>query len=231
MLSEINYGFGSENMLRRRYAPSLRGKILVLEGIISAGKSTAGKAIRDLAHSMGVKTKFFPEPLNQPLLDMFLADQKKYAFAFQMTMLCERKAIYAKAEQASKEGYFCIIDRSMHGDYCFAKMHSDRGNINNAEWSVYTKLLNDGEMLHPDYLLYLKVSPATAVSRCAKRDRKGESTYDLEYFAELTKIYNIIIEQSDSKSIMMLDWNEERKSDEVALHLLDRIREMYESLF
>lgn len=219
--------FDRQNPLLRKYGSALRGKILILEGIISAGKSTAGLELAKECRKMGIKTKFYPEPLCQPLLKLFLSNQKKYAFVFQTTMLCKRQQIYQDAYRESQNGTFCIIDRSLHGDYCFAKMHNSNGNIDADEWNTYLKLLKDESFIHPDYLIYLKVSSSTALSRCAKRDRDGESAYTLEYFEDLCKVYDSVIEIADSSSSLVLDWNEERQSHEISSYLLDRINELY----
>src|SRR5579885_882482 len=106
----------------RKYGPALRGKVAILEGLISAGKSTAGEEIAKFVNDLGIPCRFFPEPLLPGLLDLFLSDQKTYAFSFQLTMLVKRQAIYREAFELAKQGYFCIIDRSLYGDYCFALM-------------------------------------------------------------------------------------------------------------
>ena len=219
--------FEHQHPMLRKFGPSLRGRILVLEGIISAGKSTAGYELALACVKIGIPAKFFPEPLCPDLLKLFLGNQKKYAFAFQITMICERKAIYEKASKAAKEGYFCIIDRSLHGDYCFAKMHNANGNIDNDEWNTYLKFVKKDKYWHPDYLIYLKVSSSTALSRCAKRDRDGESAYTSEYFETLCKVYDSVIEISDSQSILVLDWNEDRERAEISSFLMEKINELY----
>lgn len=221
--------FEPQNPLLRKYGPALKGKILVLEGIISAGKSTAGHELLEQCKAIGLPTIFFPEPLCPELLKLFLADQKKYAFVFQMTMLAERKAIYKQAKQASDQGYFCIIDRSLHGDYCFAKMHNENNNIDPEEWSTYLKFMKKDNCIHPDYLIYLKVTPSTALSRCAKRDRDGESAYTATYFENLCRVYDAVIEISDSSSTIVLDWNEDRQNYEIADYLIRQIFEIYKN--
>tara|TARA_R110002072_G_scaffold45565_5_gene126908 strand:+ start:108122 stop:108808 length:687 start_codon:yes stop_codon:yes gene_type:complete len=220
-------GFMPENPMRRKYASALRGKILILEGIISAGKSTAGHELHKFCDSIDIPCMFFPEPLCLPLLKLFLSDNKKYAFAFQLAMLVQRKALYVQAEAYAKKGYFCIIDRSLHGDYCFAKMHLNRENISQEEWTTYIEMLNTAKPLSPDYVLYLKVSAQTAISRCAKRDRKGESSYDLEYYTDLCDIYDTVIECSPRHAMKSLDWNEDRKTSEIAIVLASHLLQMY----
>jgi deoxyadenosine/deoxycytidine kinase len=222
--------FKATNPTLRKYGAALRGKVLILEGLISAGKSTAGTEITSLVQSLGIPCRFFPEPIIPELLALFLADQPKYAFAFQLTMLVKRQAIYREAYEYAKKGYFCIIDRSIHGDYCFATMHKNRHNITELEWTAYLSTLHAEKFDHPDYVVYLEVSPQTAIRRCAIRDRKGETSYDIQYFTDLCQIYSTIIPQSPCKQHLIIDWNQDRTNEEITTVILNRVKEAYDSL-
>jgi len=218
------------NHQRHKYGYALAGKILVLEGLISAGKSTASQELMTAADAMGIKTHFFAEPLNQSLLELFLSNQKKYAFTFQMAMLIKRQAIYREAFELAKEGYFCIIDRSLYGDYCFALMHMNRGNIDPIEWGTYLDSLNSEKFEHPDYVVYLKVTPETAIIRCAARDRRGEGSYDTEYFRELCEIYDSVIPSSPANGMIILDWNKHREIEDIAPAILSAILKAHKTI-
>lgn len=238
----------------RKYGPSLTGRILILEGLISAGKSTAGREIIDFVTGLGIKCKFFPEPLIPELLQLFLSNQKKYAFAFQLGMLVKRQAIYREAADYASKGYFCVIDRSIYGDYCFALMHKKRGNISDgsellagnniandvtgqksttsepAEWKSYMEVLHSEQFEHPDYVIYLEVTPDTAIKRCVRRDRQGESKYDRAYFQELCDVYSSVIPSSPAKHFLVIDWNEDRTDGSIAKPLLNEVKKLYDSL-
>jgi len=235
----------------RRFGPCLRGKVLILEGLISAGKSTAGQELIRYVTNLGIKCKFFPEPIIPGLLQLFLSDQKQYAFAFQLAMLVKRQSIYREAYEYAAKGYFCIIDRSLHGDYCFALLHHSRGNISDksenivepiveggyaiekgpSQWKAYLEVLHGEQFEHPDYVVYLEVSPETAIKRCASRDRKGEGSYDRKYFEELCNVYSSVIPSSPAKSIIVLDWNAPRTTDDIALPLLLHLKSNYDGMF
>ncbi len=234
--------FKAVNPLLRKFGPAIRGKVLIVEGLISAGKSTAGIEIQAFVQELGIPCKFFPEPLIPELLQLFLSDQKKYAFAFQLTMLVKRQAIYREARKYADQGYFCIIDRSLYGDYCFALMHKNRGNISEvrslnasidsespSEWESYLSVLHSEEFEHPDYVVYLEVTADTAIKRCIQRDRKGEKKYDKAYFQELCEIYKSVIPSSPAKGFIIVDWNESRNQKEVALPLMNEIKKLYDN--
>jgi len=229
--------FKAINSDLRKYGPCLRGRVLILEGLISAGKSTAGTALATFVENLGIPCKFFPEPLVPELLQLFLSDQKKYAFTFQLAMLVKRQAIYREAEEMAKKGYFCIIDRGLYGDYCFALMHKNKGNISSdpltlenssgSEWQTYQSVLHGEQFEHPDYVLYLEVTPDVAIQRCKMRDREGEKKYNKEYFEELCAVYSSVIPASPAKGMAVINWNDGRNTEDIPRPLLDHIRKLY----
>lgn len=233
--------FKAINPNLRKYGSAIRGKILILEGLISAGKSTAGVQLEAYANEMGIPCKFFHEPLIAEFLQLFLSDQAKYAFAFQLTMLVKRQSIYREARKYAQLGYFCIIDRSLYGDYCFALMHKNRGNISEtaslnvsldskapSEWQSYLSVLHGEEFEHPDYVIYLEVSADTAIKRCIQRDRQGEKKYDRAYFQELYDVYKSVIPSSPAKNFLVIDWNEDLKPQQISVALLNEIKKLYD---
>jgi len=145
-------------------------------------------------------------------------------------MLVKRQAIYREAFELSKQGYFCIIDRSLHGDYCFAMMHKNSGNITDVEWKAYLDVLHSEQFEHPDYVVYLETTPNNAFKRCINRARKGENTYTLKYFQELFEVYRNVIPASPSKSILVIDWNEDRTKDSIVEPILQELKLAHESI-
>jgi deoxyadenosine/deoxycytidine kinase len=241
-MKTVGLPFKAINPNLRKYGSAVRGKVLIVEGLISAGKSTAGIEIHAYVQELGIPCKFFPEPLIPELLELFLSDQKKYAFSFQLTMLVKRQAIYREAHKYAMQGYFCIIDRSLYGDYCFALMHKNRGNISEtpslnssidsevpSEWKSYLSVLHSEEFEHPDYVIYLEVSADTAIKRCIQRDRKGEKKYDRAYFQELCDVYRNVIPASPAKNFLVVDWNEDRIVGEIAVPLLNEVKKLYDN--
>lgn len=243
MNNEIHYGlpFNTPNPSLRKYGPCTKGRIIIIEGLISAGKSTAGVEICNFLNRNKIKAKFFPEPLIPDLLQLFLSNQEKYAFAFQLAMLVKRQTIYKEAYRLTQLGYCCIIDRSLYGDYCFALMHKHRGNISDhvtlniegpTEWKSYINILHSDNFEPPDYVVYLKVTPDVAVKRCKKRDRDGEKAYDIEYFVDLCDIYDKVIPQSPTNNMLVIDWNKDRSDNKnkIVIDILDQIKSAYDKI-
>lgn len=168
----------------------LRGILIVVEGSIGVGKTTAGKAIEENLKSKGIDAIFYPEYVNNDYLNLFLSDMKAYAFGFQSVMLSKRIAIYREARAHTKKGGVAIVDRSILGDIAFAVMHHKNGNINSIEWAAYLSMVKQELKDSPDYIIYLDCELDEEMERIRKRSRGLESTaYTREYLSNLKDAY------------------------------------------
>jgi len=156
-----------------------------------------------------IPTLFLEENVDTLMLNLFLSDMKKYAFAFQMLMLAQRQKTYMQGiEFARKENGVVIIDRSLYGDIAFCSLHVDRGNISDAEWQAYESVMCSTLLPQPSCILYLEVTPEVALERIIARNRGEEpSTYTIEYLHDLDVNYKVAMEESRIP-IQYVDWNE-----------------------
>lgn len=203
----------------------LRGAIIVVEGIIGSGKTSLGKGLTKMIGDAGIPCQFFEEEVNMELLTLFLSNMKKYAFVFQLFMLKSRQDIYRRALEFSRgSNGVSIIDRSLHGDIAFAQMHVTMGNINEDEWEVYSSIVKSSSLPEPTVVIYLQVTPETAMSRIHRRDRNGEKdAYTIDYLQDLDGSYRIALEESNDR-YHPIDWNDDRiLSEEELLDVLENI--------
>lgn len=159
--------------------------IITLSGVIGVGKSSMTQLLSEL-----LETKAVYEPVDDnPLLEKFYADKKKYGFLFQIDMLSKRFELIQEA-MSVKNG---ILDRSIYEDSIFLKQLYDEGSVNELELDVYTKLLN--RMLKeleplpkksPDLMIVLNCSFEEEIKRINKRAREFEKVEEgtelYEYF-------------------------------------------------
>lgn len=159
--------------------------LITLAGVIGVGKSSMTELLSEL-----LETKAVYEPVeDNPLLEKFYADKKKYGFLFQIDMLSKRFELIQEA-MSVKNG---ILDRSIYEDSIFLKQLYDEGSVNELELEVYTKLLN--RMLKeleplpkksPDLMIVLNCSFDEEIKRINKRAREFEKvepgTELYEYF-------------------------------------------------
>jgi len=185
---------------------------ICVDGNIGAGKTTFVKSLNFFLQKNGVDSQIAEEDMSNKMktLQLFLKDQKKYAFAFQLMMLSERINIYKSSLPVG--GKTTIIDRSLVGDYAFASHHHDKKNISDDEWLAYREMLekysNEDFFQVPDYYLYLKVSPKVAYERIVTRNRDGEATgYDLNYLQAISKAHEKSFEDIGVNYIE-INWDE-----------------------
>lgn len=186
----------------------LEGKTVCIEGTIGAGKSTLGAWMEASLNKSGIKAKFFPEYVNQPLLGLFIQDPPKYAYAFQLFMLNRRQmTIEVCKRDALAQGCCCILDRSMRGDRVFLELQREAGNITEEEYKIYLTMYEEYATAPPDYTLYLQCSLDTTVGRIQKRARTGENCYPIEYLDRLNSMYESEFTGTRSSDVIVVDWN------------------------
>ncbi|KHD44833.1 deoxynucleoside kinase [Streptococcus hongkongensis] len=151
--------------------------LIVLAGTIGAGKSSLAAA---LGEHLGTEV-FYEAVDNNPVLDLYYEDPKKYAFLLQIFFLNKRFKSIKEAYQADNN----ILDRSIFEDELFLTLNYKNGNVTETELDIYKELL--GNMLEelegmpkkrPDLLVYIDVSFEKMLERIEKRGRSFEQVDD-----------------------------------------------------
>lgn len=202
----------------RRFA----GQIVAIEGNIGVGKSTLGRDLVRFLERSNVKALFLPEQFPTALLEDFLAyeaahpgTKNPHAFALQMTILDCRLDTYTQALQRAREGAMVIIDRSLPGDYVFARLNYERGNINDAEWRQYLEKVERTHLLAPTAIIYLDATLDTCKQRITKRGRPNEDKYTDDYLASVQSHYEEVMKTLEHP-ILRLTWDTAKEHDEAA---------------
>ncbi len=147
------------------------------------------------------------EPVGQgegqenPYLERFYKDQKRWAFPMQIFLLHKRYAMQqlASYEATGVGGYKgAILDRSIAGDRVFAKLHVDAGNIDPLDFATYEMAYDTmaRTLLPPTMMIYLDVQPETAFARMKKRNRGVEEGVPLDYLQKLHKGYQELLREA-----------------------------------
>lgn len=173
----------------RSPSPSHPGKIIVLEGGISAGKTTMARMLKEY---LGDKVIIFYEPRNEAKLMEYISDMPKHGYSFQIFMAQERIKLYQRALEKSQEGFIVIIDRGLLGDLVFAKLQMEKGHMTQKQWDTYISLLKDEHLPVPDLIVYLKSDPVKCHQRMIKRGTDGAG-YSLEYFLTLHRLHEDVV--------------------------------------
>lgn len=203
------------------------GVVLVLGGMISAGKSTATKILSEHFNS-----KAFYEPVDEsenPILAKFYEDKSRYSFELQMLFLGRR---FKMIKQALKEKNN-VLDRSIYEDQLFAKINYLNGDMEKYQYDMYCEIAN--EMMEeiegmpkkaPDLMIYLEVPFETILERIKKRGRECElNPDDITYYRQLWEAYKDWYEEYDASPKIKINNYEEYdlSTEKGKQHLIDEV--------
>jgi deoxyadenosine/deoxycytidine kinase len=194
-----------------------RGKVIVLEGIIGAGKTELSRQLLKYLESKGLRVKLFTEYVNELLLRQYISNMTKYAYTFQLFMLNKRIETYNLAKAFVADNASCaILDRSLLGDATFARMQYNKGNFTAEEWECYRSIAKIEARLKITIVIYLDVVSTVAMERIKKRNRTSENEYTIEYLDSLSEEYERTMNEPDETlsedilKLVRLDWNGDR---------------------
>lgn len=147
--------------------------MLVLAGTIGAGKSSLAELVGE---HYGTDV-FYESVDDNPVLDLYYKNPKKYAFLLQIHFLNKRFESIKKAYRQDNN----VLDRSIFEDALFLDLNVRNGNVTRTEQRIYHELLDnmmeelDGmPKKAPDLLVYIDVSFDKMLERIRLRGRSFE---------------------------------------------------------
>lgn len=198
--------------------------MIAVDGVVGVGKST----LMDILVKERELIPFEEPVMNNPILDKFYYDRKRYSFSLQVFFLNERFKHIKKASSVSG----AVLDRSIYGDLIFAKMLKDGGDMTEEEFHIYLDLFHNmiEHCKPPKLMVYLEVSPEEAIRRIKKRGRAFELATEMEYWVNLNNEYREYFEQYDHSPVLKvnvdeLDFETNEKDKEYLLNLIDQALE------
>jgi deoxyadenosine/deoxycytidine kinase len=172
--------------------------VISVEGNIGSGKSTLLAKLAD-HYAADASICFLQEPVDiwdsikdeegVTILQKYYADQKRYAFSFQMMAYISRIALM---RAALKKNYkVIIIERSVYTDSAvFAKMLFDDKKIEEIEYKIYLRWVNEFiDEFPPVKFIYVRAEPAVSFERILQRGRPGEMI-PMEYLQNCHKYHD-----------------------------------------
>ncbi|MDA1478404.1 deoxynucleoside kinase [Bacillus changyiensis] len=161
--------------------------IITVAGTVGVGKSTLTK---ELAKKLDFKTSL-EKVVNNPYLDAFYKDFKRWSFHLQIFFLAER---FKEQKYIYESGGGFVQDRSIYEDTgIFAQMHAEKGTMSKVDYKTYTSLFEAMVMTpyfpHPDVLIYLEGDLDAILARIQQRGREMELQTDQSYWEEMYERY------------------------------------------
>lgn len=174
---------------------------IAIVGNIGAGKTTLTKL---LAQHLNFEPQFEAVD-NNPYLEDFYSDMKRWAFNLQIFFLNSR---FRHIVEQQKSGINMIQDRTIYEDaYIFAENLYDMGLMSARDFDNYSNIFQS--IIHyikpPDLLIYLKASVPTLVNNIQKRGRDYESAIRLDYLSKLNEKYEKWINNYTDGKLLILD--------------------------
>lgn len=171
---------------------------------MGVGKTTL---VGYLEHRYGVRPVYEPFA-NNPYLDSFYADMKKWAFHSQIWFLAHK---YRLHNEVARTPGVHVQDRTIYEDAeIFATYLYRSRRMRKRDFQTYMELYEAmrQELAPPDLLIYLRCGVRTIRKRLRQRGRAAEQDIPASYIRKLNKLYDAWVERYDSSQVLV--WDTER---------------------
>ncbi|GAA4794570.1 deoxynucleoside kinase [Olivibacter ginsenosidimutans] len=174
---------------------------IAIVGNIGAGKTTLTGL---LAKHLGWEPQF-EEVEDNPYLEDFYSDMKRWSFNLQIFFLNSR---FRHIIDLQKRNVNIIQDRTIYEDaYIFAENLHDMGLMTSRDFENYSEIFESivSFIKPPDLLIYLKASVPTLVDNIQLRGREYEAGIRLDYLSKLNDKYQKWITGYKEGKLLILD--------------------------
>jgi deoxyadenosine/deoxycytidine kinase len=174
---------------------------IAIVGNIGAGKTTLTEL---LAKNYGWNP-LYEAVDNNPYLEDFYSDMKRWSFNLQIYFLNSR---FKQIIDIQKNGRNILQDRTIYEDaHIFAENLHDMGLMTSRDYENYRAIFENitAFIKPPDLLVYLKASVPTLVNNIHRRGREYEIGIRLDYLSKLNEKYEKWIKNYKLGKLLILD--------------------------
>jgi len=160
-------------------------KFVIISGNIGSGKSSLTEL---LSKQLGWKA-FYEVVEDNPYLEDFYYDMKKWSFHLQVFFLSKR---FRHHQNIVNDPCSVVQDRSIYEDVdIFARNLYEQGLMEGRDYHNYSELFHImvDFLTPPDLVVYLKASISTLQQRIALRGRDYEKKISRKYLEQLNTLY------------------------------------------
>ena len=174
----------------------MRHKLIAFIGVPGSGKTTAAKILAQFGFSLSEE-----DYTNNSFLSRYYEEMPRWAFHSQMYFLINKIKQHEVINKSLKKSHV-VQDFPLYQDVAYARTTHKLGNMSKEEWELYHDAfrLFDKKFKQPDLLIYLKVTPSTAISRIRTRGRDFESSIDESYLSSLQESIEELVTNNKSKA-------------------------------
>jgi len=185
-------------------------RYIVVEGPIGVGKTSLAKVLAKEFNARMILEK----PEENPFLEQFYQERKKYAFQTQLFFLLNR------FQEQKEIAQFDLFNQITVSDYLFAKDRIFASvTLDDHELAMYEQIyqLLHGSIPSPDLVIFLQAKPEVLLHRIRARNYLYEKEIDLGYLKTITEAYNYYFFHYDQSPLLIVDTSEidfvKRKED------------------
>jgi len=173
-------------------------RYIAIEGVIGAGKTSLAKRIGERLSAKSIFEQFE----NNPFLEKFYIDRKRFAFQTQMFFLINRFKQQQELHQEDLFSEHLVCDYIFEKDRIFAYMNLSKDELNLYE-SIYPLLAR--ALRKPDLVIFLQSNTDRLVYNIKKRNRKVERALTRNYLEELSEAYNHYFFRYNSTPLLIVN--------------------------
>jgi len=176
-------------------------RYIAIEGVIGAGKTSLAKRISERLSAKLILEQFD----NNPFLEKFYVDRKRFAFQTQMFFLINR---FKQQQELHQEDLFAehiVCDYIFEKDRIFAYLNLSKDELNLYE-SIYPLLARS--LRKPDLVIFLQSSTDRLIYNIKNRNRKIERAITRSYLEELGEAYNHFFFRYNSTPLLIVNSSE-----------------------
>ncbi len=158
-------------------------RYIAIEGVIGAGKSSLARKLSERLNANLIMEQFE----ENPFLEKFYEDRKRFAFQTQMFFLINRFKQQQQLNQQDLFSKFMVSDYIFEKDKIFAYL-----NLMGEELKLYETIfpLLERDIPKPDLVIFLQSSIDRLLENIKTRGRKFERNLTRAYLLELSEAYN-----------------------------------------
>ena len=176
-------------------------RFIAIEGPIGVGKTSLATL---LGRRLGARL-VLERPGENPFLDDFYRDARRYAFKTQLFFTLSR---YMQQQEFSQQDLFhdlVIADYVFAKDKIFAYL-----TLDDKELALYEKLVDliEPDIPTPDLIIYLQATTEVLMERIRQRGRSFERRLSEEYLRSLNEAYNYFFFHYDASPLLIVNTSE-----------------------